>query len=171
MASDYLEIRSGTKNTLLFTGGLPFQQRHGSRMLDVILITEGESASTFQLALGLDRDYPIHTALGLVSPTPLVPVHKGPPPTGPTGWLFHLDSPNLLLTTLRPAPEGTDGVVARLRECGRCTGTAEFRCVRDPRRAVLQDARGELLRDADTCNDAAIFDYSSSDLMQLKVEF
>ncbi len=39
---DYLELRSGRQSTVLFPGGLPFHQRHGGRMLDVILVPEGE---------------------------------------------------------------------------------------------------------------------------------
>src|SRR5262249_5803178 len=53
---DYLEIRHGKQNTVIFPNGLPFHQRHGSRMLDVILATQGEATTTFDLAIGLDRE-------------------------------------------------------------------------------------------------------------------
>ena len=48
-------------------------------MLDVILIPEGETAHTFDLALALDREHPTQTALGMVTPVPVVPTAKGPP--------------------------------------------------------------------------------------------
>jgi hypothetical protein len=168
---DYLELRLGRQNTVLFTGGLPFQQRHGSRMLDVILVPPGERAHTFDLALGLDREHPMQTALGMVTPVPWIPVAKGPPHVGASGWLFHLDAPNLLLTGFRPAPGGVDAVTARLLECGLQGGHAEWRCVRDPRRAVLQDARGEDLREVETQGDKALFEVSSGDVVQLRLEF
>src|SRR5207244_5409779 len=110
--------------------------------VDILLVPEGETSPSFDLALGLDRDYPMQTALGMVTPVPVVPTAKGPPHVGATGWLFHLDAPNLVLTGLRPAPEGADAVIARLLECGSHGLQAEFRCVRDPRRAVLRDASG-----------------------------
>src|SRR5262249_55090771 len=105
---DYLEIRLGRQSTVLFPGGLPFHQRHGNRILDVVLIPEGETAQAFDLAIGLDREHPMQTALGMVTPVTLVPTPKGPPHVGATGWLFHLDAPNLVLTSLRPAAEGAD---------------------------------------------------------------
>jgi hypothetical protein len=168
---DYLEIRQSRQNTVIFPGGLPFHQRHGARMLDVILRPPGETAHAFELALGLDRENPMLTALGLVTPVPCVPVAKGPPHIGASGWLFHLDSPNLLLTSIRPAPAGADAVTARLLECGFQSCQAELRCARDPRRAVLLDARGEIMREADVQGDSAVFEVSLHDLIQLKVEF
>jgi hypothetical protein len=170
-ACDYLEIRQGRQNTVLFLGGLPFQQRHGTRMLDVILLTENEKASAFELAVGLDREYPMQAAQGIVTPSPLVAVQHGPPVGGTTGWLFHLDLPNLLLVSLRPTPDGADAIVARIKECGEYGGSAELRCPRTPKRAQLQNARGELLQTAETQGDAVLFEVSSGDLVDLRVEF
>ena len=73
-------------------------------MLDVILIPEGETETVFDLAIGLDREQPMQTALGMVTPVPVVPTTKGPPHVGAAGWLFHLDAANLLLT--EPAAAG-----------------------------------------------------------------
>jgi hypothetical protein len=168
---DFLEIRQGRESTTIFPCGLPFHQRHGGRMLDVILMPEGERGRSFDLAIGLNRDYPMQTALGLTTPVCLVRTAKGPPHVGSSGWLFHLDSPNLLLTSLRPAPENADGLVARLLECSGHSGQAEFRCVRNPQRAMLLDARGTVLSEATTQDDAVIFDAGQNDLLHLRVEF
>jgi hypothetical protein len=168
---DYLELRLGSQNTVIFPGGLPFQQRHGARMVDVILVCPGETARTFDLALGLDRDHPVQTALGLTTPLPVIPVVNGPPHVGPAGWLFHLDSPSLLLSSLRPAPGDAASVVARVLECDLHGGPAEFRCVRNPRRAVTQDARGETVLEADVRGDTVVFDVSANDLLQLRIDF
>jgi hypothetical protein len=168
---DFLEVRHGRQNTVLFPGGLPFHQRHGGRMLDVLLVTEGETARGFDLGIGLDREHPTQTALGAVSPVAVVPTDRGPPHVGATGWLFHLDASNLLLTSLRPAEEGADAVVARLLECGGFGGPAELRCVRDPARAALLDARGESLTDATTQGDAVQLEVPANDLVHLRIEF
>jgi hypothetical protein len=167
---DYLEFRLGRQSTVLFPGGLPFHQRHGSRMLDVILVPEGEKGQAFDLALGLDREYPMHTALGMVTPVPLVPVSKGPPHVGASGWLFHLDASNLLLFGLRPAPDNEDGIRVRMMECNLHGGSAELRCVRNPTRAALLDARGETLLEAGVHDDAVSFEVSPGDLIQLRVD-
>ena len=168
---DYLEIRLGGQRTTIFPGGLPFHQRHGGRMLDIILMPEGETAQTFDLAIGLDRDYPMQTALGMVTPVAVVPAQKGPPHVGAAGWLFHLDAPNLLLTSLRPAADSNNAVIARLLECSGHSGKAELRCVRDPQRAVLVDAWGGNPVSATTLGDTVTMDFSQNDLMQVRLEF
>jgi alpha-mannosidase len=140
-------------------------------MLDVVLMPEGEVCQAFDLGVGLDRDYPVQTALGMVTPVAVVPTDRGPPHVGAEGWLFHLDAPNLVLTSLRPAPDGADGLTARLLECGGHGGPAELRCVRDPQRAILLDARGTVMLDAGTSGDAVQLDVSANDLIQLRVDF
>jgi hypothetical protein len=168
---DFLELRWGRQSTVILPGGLPFHQRHGPRMLDVILLPEHETVHTFDLGLALDREYPMQTALGMVSPTPLVPTTKGPPHIGATGWLFHLDAPNLLLTSLRPATDGADAILARLLECGLHNTQAELRCVRDPKRAMFVNALGEVFMETSLSGDAVVFEVPPSDLTQLRVEF
>lgn len=168
---EYLEIRLGRQNTIVFPGGLPFHQRHGGRMIDVLLVCPGEKTQTFDLAVGLDRDYPMQTALGLVSPAPVVATTQGPPHVGVEGWLFHLDAPNLMLTSLRPATEGVSGLVARLLECSGIGAQAEFRCVRDPQRAQILDAEGAPQMDLTVQGDAVLLDVARHDLVQLRVEF
>ncbi len=168
---DYLEIRLGRQNTVLFPGGLPFHQRHGGRMIDILLVCPGEQTRTFDLAIGLDRDYPMQTALGMVTPAPVTATMQGPPHVGAEGWLFHLDAPNLLLTSLRPTADGAAGIVARLLECGGFGGQAELRCVRDPQRAMLLDARGTPQMDVSTQGDAVLLDIGRHDLVQLRVDF
>jgi hypothetical protein len=168
---DYLELRLGRLSTTLFPGGLPFHQRHGGRMLDVILVPEGETGQVFDLGIGLDREYPMQTAYGMVTPVPVVETSKGPPHIGAAGWLFHLDAPNLLLTSLRPAADGADALEARLLECSTHGGLAELRCVRQPRRAMLLDPHGSPLLEASTSGDAASFEVSTGDLVHLRVEF
>ena len=168
---DFLELRTGRHNTILFPAGLPFHQRNGGRMLDVILITEGETATTFDLGIGLDREQPTQTALGIASPVAVVSCTQGPPHVGATGWLFHLDAANVMLSSLRPAPEGADGILATLLEYTGQGTQAGFRCVRNPVRAFVQDLRGNVLLDASTQEDAVLLDVSPSDLMQVRVEF
>jgi hypothetical protein len=168
---DFLELRSGARSTCILPGGLPFHQRHGPRMLDVILVPPGESATTFDLALSLDREQPMQTAWGLTSPVLAVPVEKGPPHVGPTGWLFHLDAPNLLMTSLTAEPGESATVVARMLELTGFAGAAELRCPRDPREASLVNVLGELQQTLGPNGDAVPFDYGSQDLVNVRVGF
>src|SRR5207247_6148357 len=55
---DYLQIRFGRERSFIFTGGLPYLQKQGGRMVDVVLAPAGETATVFELLIALDRDYP-----------------------------------------------------------------------------------------------------------------
>jgi hypothetical protein len=174
VSPEYLEVRLGAERSFLFTGGLPFIQRHGGRMADVILAPEAETARSFDLLLSADRDIPMQTALGWVSPTPLVETSKGPPHFGVTGWLGHIDMPSLVLTSLKPATpgEGADrAVAARMMECSGYGGAAELRMARDPQRASLIDGMGRALQPLPMLSDAVQLEYSAGETLRVLLEW
>jgi hypothetical protein len=175
---DFLEIRLARQSTTIFTGGLPFHQREGGRMVDVILVPPGETEQVFDLALGLDREQPMQTALGLVTPVLVVPATKGPPHVGPKGWLFHLDASNILLTSLRPGSIGpgdgtapADSITARVLECAGTSTAAELHCVRAPKRVVMVDARGAVVAEGSASGDAALMHIGPGEWAHLRVDF
>ena len=96
----------------------------------------------FDLAIGLDREYPMQTALGLVTPVPVVATAQGPP---------HVGADRLAVPPRRAEPAADRAAAGPGRRgrrdrpaagMHRAAYFAELRCVRDPRRAVLLDARG-----------------------------
>ena len=66
-------------------------------MLDTILITRHERQRKFQLGIGVDLSHPLHEAIGILSPTVVVPCDKAPA-SGNSGWLFHFDARNVIVT-------------------------------------------------------------------------
>ena len=173
---DYLDIRTPPYGTTILTGGLPFHQKQGGRMVDVILVPEGEKASVFEMAIAFDREVPMQTAWGYASPLAIVPTTKGPPHIGASGWLFHIDASNLLLTrmvpgTMEPREGIADAITARFLECANYSGLAEFRCVRDPQRATVLDARGQFMVEANRSGDVVHLEVTPSDLVHVQVEF
>jgi hypothetical protein len=171
VSPEFLELQSGSERTTIFPGGLPFHQRHGTRMVDVILVPEGEKSDAFDLALGIEREFPAQTALGLCSPATVLPTEKGPPHIGPSGWLFHLDAPNLMLTSFRPVAQSQAAGVATLLETSAYGGSVEMRCARNPSRAMLIDSAGNSTADVSVFNDAVSFEVNANDLVRLKMEW
>jgi hypothetical protein len=167
VSPDYLEVRIGSERSFLFTGGLPFVQRHGKRMADVILVPEGEQARSFELLLSMDREHPMQTAQGWVSPTPVVVTEKGPPAAGTTGWLGHIDMPSLLLTSLKPVGERAE-VVGQYLECAGFGGSGELRFARDPLSAALVDGMGNELQPLAMSGDAVALDFSAGEAPRVK---
>jgi hypothetical protein len=167
---EYLELRSGKFKTLILPQGLPFHQRHGGRMLDVLLIPPGETARSFTLALSLDREHPAQTAWGLISPVVAIPVDRGPPHVGPSGWLAHLDAPHLMVTALRPDGD-RPAIIARLLEVSGFAGAATLRVARNPTGAELLEPDGTTMMPLTIEGDAVHFDYAAHDLLEMRVEF
>jgi hypothetical protein len=185
---DFLDIRTPPYSTTILTGGLPFHQKQGGRMVDVILMPEGEKTTVFEMGIAFDREVPTQTAWGYTSPLAVVPTTKGPPHIGTSGWLFHIDASNLLLTRMTPgtmadhilpSPSGrgaggegaSDAITARFLECANYSGLAEFRCVRDPQRATVLDARGQFMVEANRSGDVVHLEVTPNDLVHVQVEF
>ncbi|HSQ58143.1 MAG TPA: hypothetical protein VLM40_20635, partial [Gemmata sp.] len=174
VSPDYLEVRLGAERSFLFTGGLPFIQRHGSHMADVILVPEGERERTFEMLLATDRDIPMQTAIGWVSPAPVVETEKGPPHFGTSGWLAHVDMPSLIVTALEPCPPGEGAnraIAARLIETAGFGGAADLHLARDPSRACLIDGAGASLQPLTLAGDAIPIEYSANETLRVKLEW
>jgi hypothetical protein len=174
VSPEYLEARVGNERTFLFTGGLPFLQKHGSRMVDLVLIPEGETGRSFEVLLACDRDYPMQTASGWIAPAPVVITTKGPPPVGRSGWLGHVDLPSLLMTQLKPDRPGegmSRAVSMRLIECAGFGGSSEIRFARDVARADLIDGEGKPLQELTIVNGAIPIDFSAGETVRLRAEW
>jgi hypothetical protein len=169
VSPDYLEFRLGSERTFLFTGGLPFVQKNGRRMVDVVLVPEGETATAFDLLIAADREHPMPTAAGWAAPAPAVATAKGPPPVGASGWLAAVDLPSLLLTGLRPA--GGRAVAARFVETAGFGGAAELRFARDPAKAWAVDLNGEPLHELALAGDAVPLEFSAGELIGVRAEW
>ena len=116
-APQYIEIIGAKDSTTILTGGLPFHRRQEERMLDTLLVTRGERARKFRLGIGVDLNHPLHDALGLLLP-PIVVPNVPQPKSGNSGWLLHLSSRNVIVTSLLPLEENgrITGFRARLLE-------------------------------------------------------
>ncbi len=110
-APHYIEMINPKNSTTILTGGLPYHRRHEHRMLDSLLITRGERQRKFRVGIGIDLTHPMLDAIGLLSPLVVVPGIQRP--TSASGWLFHLDSRNVVATHWEPLME--DGKVTGFR--------------------------------------------------------
>jgi alpha-mannosidase len=168
---DFLELRDGPERTLILTGGLPFHQRHGQRMLDVVLLPQGESSRVFDLALGLNLDEPMQWAMDYLTPPVVVPTTTGPPHVGTSGWLFHLDAENVLITNLCPDLDNADAVLARLVECRGIATPAVLRCPRNPVQVQVIDEKGQPLEGLAVTDDAIALDFTAGEMKRLRIAF
>jgi hypothetical protein len=166
---DYIEARLAAERTFVFTGGLPFAQKHGNRMVDVILQPEGETSTTFDFLLALDRENPMGTAVGWTTPPPMIATDRGAPPSGPEGWLGHIDLPTLILTSLRPDTIADGRAVrASFLETAGYGGIADFRLARPPGEARIfhdDQSSAPLSQSA----DAVTLEFSAQERLEIQL--
>ncbi len=167
---DFIEWKWGTRKTFLFTRGLSYFEKQGDRMIDTLLITEGENQTHFSMGLSMDRDHPFQLAMALDAPIYIQKVTKGAPPTGPTGWFFHIDAPNLVLHQISFKPDESSAYLLVEETEGFAT-PCDIRCVKTPKRACFLDLQSNDQGDLAIRDDSITIYPESNGLMLLKVEF
>ena len=143
-APQYLEIADDDFRTTILTPGLPFHRKTGDRMLDTLLMTEGESARKFSFSIAIDSKYPMQSYLDSFSEPIVIPTETVPPEGGQQGWLFFVGAPNVQLTRILPIrnSEERNGFVVRLLETEGRTKTFPLKCFRTPQSARQIDFNG-----------------------------
>ncbi|MCS7168583.1 MAG: hypothetical protein RMI91_03325 [Gemmatales bacterium] len=169
--AEYVEVCTPFSRTTLFTGGLPFLQRHSQRMLDVILLCPGERTRTFELALGLELSEPGQLALEWLTPSLSIPVSTGPPHVGTTGWLAWLDAENVALFSLRVPEDDSAAWLVQLQETRGVSTECSLRCPRNPVRAYVVDEWNQPQHELTVNQDAVQIFLGAHELLTLRVEF
>jgi alpha-mannosidase len=166
----FVEVHGRRHRVAILTGGLPFHQRVGERMLDTLLVTATETCRTFELGIGLDLANPFHAALDLATPPVMIAVAADPPASS-SGWFFHVDAPNVVITSTAALGPERAGVRMRLFEsAGRYT-RAKLRSLRDVAQARLTDFHGQRLATLDAQGDTINLDLAPHEFTQLEIEF
>jgi hypothetical protein len=172
---DFFEFRFGRERSFVFPGGVPFLNKVGPKTYDLIHVAPGETETKFDGLLALDRDNPMPTAAGWVAPVAVVPVDRGPPPTGAASWLLHLDMPSLIVTDFRPTAPSAEGmtraVSVRLMETAGYAASAKWNFARDPQRAFTIDAMGNVLADLTLDDGAVPVEVSAGELIAVRAEW
>ena len=143
-------------------------------MVDVVLATEGETATNFELMVAFDRDYPLPTAQTWLAPLPVLSVDRGPPPTGASGWLANFDLPSLMMTSLRPvaASDGKSRAIElRLAETAGFAASTALRFARDPHRAATVDLIGERIQPVEILDGVVPLDCSANEIFSVRAEW
>ena len=117
---NFVEIENLDYALTLLPGGLPYHKRINRRQLDTLLIVGSEHSRFFKLGIGLDLKYPLKSAIARACPA-LTTSMKDVDPR----QFFHLDSKNILVTSMRPvfsAAGNTSSIDVRLQETERRGG-------------------------------------------------
>jgi alpha-mannosidase len=169
-APDYIEIVGTKARTAILTGGLPYHQRIGPRMLDTLLVVHGETERHFRMGIALEHAQPWQAAEELTAPSPVVPGTCLSPRGANTGWLFHIDARHVAATHWAPVVEaGTPvGFRARLVERAGHGGSVTLRTFRDISSAHRLTLAGERVEELPVEADRVRVEISGHEWVQVE---
>jgi alpha-mannosidase len=170
---DALDISTRSQRTALLFGGLPYHRKHGTRMLDTLLVAGRETSRSFQLGVVLDLEHPFLAAWDFITPPLVVPTEEGPPALGASGWLVHLDHKSVLVSRVEFTPStGEDrgwGLIVHLLETSGHAARCRLRFFRNPSWARQVDLQGETIVDLSREGDAVLVDLTQRELARIEV--
>lgn len=143
-APQFVEIADEAFRTTIVTPGLPFHRITGERMLDTLMVVEGESARKFRLSIGVDLKYPMQASLDQSCPPLVVRTETRPKEEVRSGWFFGLSAANVQISGLLPS-ENPNSLVVRLLETEGRGRSLRLECFRTPTAARTIDFRGETI--------------------------
>jgi alpha-mannosidase len=169
----YVELDLPNQRLAFLTGGLPYHRRTGARMLDAILISPGETARSFTLGVGVDVTHPLQEALGLLTPATVEYQLAGPPSSAASGWLFHIDSKNVIATSWSPLVENDRiaGVRVRLLEAYGREATVAISTFRAAASAQKVDFLGNRLAECEIEKDKVRCSLTGGEWAEVEIRF
>lgn len=172
-APDFIEIQCDASRTAILTGGLPYHRRSGERMLDCLLVVEGERERRFEFAIAIDCPHPAAAAVELLSPVTVHPDVVPPPAGNPYGWLFHIDARDVVVTHWEPLIEDGKvcGFVVRLLETAGRARRPRLRTFRPVQVARQVDFRGQPLIELALDGDAVRVDLGANEWVQIEARW
>ena len=170
---DALDISTRRQRTALLFGGLAHHKRHGTRMLDTLLIAGRETARSFSVGVALELEHPFQAAIDFLAPSYVVPTEQGPPNPAATGWLYQIDHKSVAVTRVEYVPATDDGrgwgLAFHLLETAGRSARCRLRTFRNPSWGRQTDFQGEVLVDLPTDNDAVLVDLTPHELARVEV--
>ncbi len=170
---DVIDLSTRRQRTALLFGGLAHHRRHGTRMLDTLLVAGRETGRRFRLGVVLDLEYPFHASTELLAPAYVVATEAGSPRTGPTGWLFQVDNKSVAVTSAQYVETGEDsrgwGLVFHMLETAGRSARCRLRLFRNPTWARQTDFQGDVIVDLPIDGDAVLVDFTPHELARVEV--
>jgi len=154
--TEFLHLIQGSHATTILAHDSIVARRKGNRGIEISFLQESHNTFKIKLGFAVDRDYPHLLSKGSQAPFLVIPVTKGPPSVGPTGWLMHLDSPGMMLERIRV--DQANNISATCWECADRPATVSMAFAKTPQKARLLESTDEEIRSISVENGAIEFD-------------
>lgn len=98
---DFVEIADYDTRLVVLPHGRPYHRRSGVRMLDSLLVVEGEPQRSFEFTLDFEQKCPSRAAAEISSPIVEYQTAGKTPRGADSGWMLGLTAPNVQLSRAR----------------------------------------------------------------------
>lgn len=178
----YFEIAEGEERVTILNHGLPFHRKTGPRMLDSMLIVEGETKREFSFSIAVNQNYPMQSAKNVMVPAGQFSSQVGPPRMGVAGWLFHVSASNVQILrimdlvhpedgSLHTVSENQTGFAVRLIETEGVHRSVRLRCWKSPVSARQRDFHGKTIVELPVEEDAILIEMSQYEIAEIEILF
>ncbi|MCH2200676.1 MAG: hypothetical protein MK102_01790 [Fuerstiella sp.] len=164
---DYIEVADYDQRLLIIPHGRPYHRRSGPRMLDSILLVEGQPVPTngFQFTLEFDQLFPQRSVIDVLQP---VISHSVANIRSSAGWILACSARNIQVARIR-----ADGrsVVVVLQETEGRSSRCRLRTARKPESACVRKATGSLIERLDIHDCEVEMNFSPFELKEVQLSF
>ncbi len=164
---DYIEVADQDHKLLIIPHGRPYHRRSGRRMLDSLLVVEGQPVPTdsFEFTLEFDQPFPQRTVNDVLQP---VLVEQVTEIESSTGWIFACSAKNVQVARVRPEDRS---VVVVLQETEGRPATCRLRAARTPQSACIRRATGTVIQVLDVHDHGVTLNFASFELKEVQLTF
>lgn len=169
---DFVEIADSDTRVVIVPHGRPYHRRSGYRMLDSLLIVEGEVGRQFEFTLDFDHPYPSRVAAEVLNPMVVEPVADMAPAKADSSWVMGLSAKNVQIARCRTLSDAeSTRLVLLLSETEGRAARCAIHTARPPRLARLRRPDGQTVADLTVQDGSVVVDFSRFQIRELELTF
>ncbi|MEO2032591.1 MAG: hypothetical protein ABGZ35_10950 [Planctomycetaceae bacterium] len=164
---DYIEVADPDQRLLIIPHGCPYHRRSGHRMLDCLLLVEGQPVPTdgFELTLEFDQPFPQRSVADVMQP---VVVEAVDGIESASGWIFACSAKNVQVARVRAIGRAVSVV---LQETEGRTASCHLRTARPPVSACIRKATGRVIQPLEVDESGVELNFASFEMKEVELTF
>ena len=164
---DYIEVADEDHRLLIIPHGRPYHRRSGPRMLDSLLLVEGEPvpAEGFEFTLEFDQPFPQRSVTDVMQPVWVEPADHA---EFSSGWIFACSARNVQVARVRASGRA---VAVVLQETEGRPAKCRLRTARTPESACIRKASGQVIRPLEVEDSGIALNFASFELKEVELTF
>ncbi len=177
---DYVEVADADSRLVIVPHGRPYHRRSGHRMLDSLLLVEGETEQHFEFTLDFNHPYPMRVASEAMSPVLHQSTSGQRPAKADSSWVLGLSAKNITIARsqvdrdARGQSDSDDGgtrLSLLLEETEGRAAHCAIHTARKPKRARLRRPNGETVQDLTVTDAGVAVEFSRFQIKEVELTF